>query len=157
VSSVVKTLTPFLNRELLLQALDAACCKYTEHGNDILTDRVDFRGNQKFVLENGRYRFWHDSHERLTNWSAFDARAYKPVSSFLGEVERQYNEMYRRKLEELEKQRLEEERLRLERERQEFVEKQRAAVIARAKEKGYAVREEKAKGKIKLVLVRTTY
>jgi len=72
-------------------------------------------------------------------------------------VERQYKEMYRRKLEELEQQRLEEERLRLERERQEFVEKQRAAVIARAKEKGYAVREEKAKGKIKLVLVRTTY
>jgi hypothetical protein len=35
------------------------------------------------------------------------------------------------------------------------MEKQRTSIIA--KEKGYSVREEKAKGKIKLILMRNTY
>ena len=49
------------------------------------------------------------------------------------------------------------ERIRLEKERQAFVESQRENIIAKAKEKGYSIQEEKVKDKIKLVLVRNTY
>jgi hypothetical protein len=165
-SSVVKTITPFLDKELLLQALDAVGCKYTLRGNEILTDRVDYRGNQKFVWNNSRYSFWHDSHENM--WHNINTKEYKTVSGFLASVEKAYNTIYQKKLEEFERlrlealaeaerKRLEEERLRLERERQEYVEKQRSTIIAKAKEKGYSVREEKVKDKIKLVLVRNTY
>jgi hypothetical protein len=173
-SSVVKTITPFLNKDLLLQALDAVGCKYTIRGDEILTDRVDYYGKQKFVLRNGRFVFLHDSSAENMRfgphypWGNIDLKEYKTVSGFLASLEQAYNTIYQKKLEELERlrqealaaaecRRLEEERLRLEKERQEYVEKQRSTIIARAKENGYSVREEKVKDKIKLVLVRNTY
>jgi hypothetical protein len=126
-------------------------------------------------------------------WHNINTKEYKTVSVFLASVEKAYNTIYQKKLEEeerlrreaqeraerlrqealaeaerkrleaerlaleAERKRLEEERLRLERERQEYVEKQRSTIIAKAKEKGYSVREERVKDKIKLVLVRNTY
>lgn len=158
-SAVVKTITPFINKELLLQALDAIGCKYTLQGNEIITERVDHYGHQKFVLINGRYQFQHDSSANREQypWRNLNFKEHKTVSSFLEAVEEKYNFFYKKKMEELEKQRQEEERIRLENERKAFVEKQKQTIIAKAKEKGYSVKEENVKGKIKLILVRNTY
>ena len=49
------------------------------------------------------------------------------------------------------------EELSRENERKAFVEKQKNAIIEKAKSKGYYVKEEKIKNKIKLVLVKRTY
>jgi hypothetical protein len=165
-SSVVKTITPFINRELLLQALDEVGCKYTIKGDSIVTERVDLRGNQEFIWKNRRFLFQHDSYNYL--WRDRNLKSYQPVSSFLKAVEKSYNVIYKRKLAEIERRRLaseveaerkrlEEERARLENERKDFVEKQKAEIIEKAKKEGYSVREEKVQEKIKLVLVRTTY
>lgn len=158
-SAVVKTITPFINKELLLQALDAIDCKYTLRGNEIITERVDFYGNQKFVLKDGRFLFQHDSSANMEQypWRNLNLKEYKTVSSFLKAVEEKYLYFYNLKMEEIEKQRQEEERIRLENERKAFVEKQKERIIAKAKEQGYSVKEENVKGKIKLVLVRNTY
>ena len=163
-SSVVKTVTPFINREILLKALAAVGCKYTVQGDIILTDRYDYNGVQKFQFGKGRYMYVHDS----DHWGNIDTSKYKTVSSFLQAVGAEYNAIYRKRLEELEYKRLaaiaeeerkkaEEEKLRLERERKEYVEKQRSTIVAKAKEQGYDVRETTVNNNIKLVLVRTTY
>lgn len=158
-SAVVKTITPFINKEFLFQALDAIGCKYTLKGNEIITERVDHYGNQKFVLINGRFQLQHDSsaNKEQYHWRNLNFKEYKTVSSFLEAVEKQYHFFYNKKMEELEKQRQVEERIRLENERKLFVEKQKESIIAKAKEKGYSIKEENVKGKIKLVLVRNTY
>jgi len=195
-SSVVKTVTPFINKELLLKALDAVGCKYKIKGNEIITDRNDYYGKQKFVFMNNRYCFLHDSSAENMRfgphypWGNIDSKKYKTVSEFLSATGRIYNELYQKQLEELERRRLaaiaeaerlrkeqlaEQERLRLlakaeeerkraeeeqqrfERERKEFVAKQRDAVIAKAKEQGYDIRETVVDNTIKLVLVQTTY
>ncbi|MEZ4776106.1 MAG: hypothetical protein R3D00_23235 [Bacteroidia bacterium] len=158
-SAVVKTVTPFLNLELLLQSLDAIGCKYKINlqRNEIVTERKDYQGNQKFLFINNRFIYQHDSDANRMNWNNLNNKESKTVSSFLEAVETKYQFFYNKKMEELEKQRQEEERIRLEKERQAFVESQRENIIAKAKEKGYSIQEEKVKGKIKLVLVRNTY
>ncbi|MEZ4935957.1 MAG: hypothetical protein R2799_00025 [Crocinitomicaceae bacterium] len=156
-SAVVKTLTPFINKDLLLKALDAMGCKYSVRSNVIYTDRVDFRGQQKFVLQNGRYVFQHDSDADSFLWKNMNMKSRKTVRSFLETLEKKYQLLYNKRMEELEQQRQEEERARLEKERQVFVESQRENIIAKAKEQGYSIQEEKIKGKIKLILVRNTY
>lgn len=160
-SVIVKTITPFLNLELLLQALDAIDCKYTinQQAKEIVTERVDYYGNQKFVFAGARYVLQHDSsanREQYT-WRNLNMKEYKTVSSFLEAVETKYQFFYNKKIEELEKERQEAQRILLEKERQAFVESQRENIIAKAKEKGYSIQEEKVKGKIKLILVRNTY
>jgi hypothetical protein len=157
-SSVVKTITPFIDREILCQVLEKVGCKCRVQGEKIITDRSDVRlGFQEFTKDSyGKYA--------LYAYSYTD----KNQATFIKSVENHYNDLYKKKIAELERlrleaiaeterKRLEEERLRLERERQEFVEKQRTSIIAKAKERGYSVREEKVKNKIKLVLVRNTY
>jgi hypothetical protein len=164
-SAIVKTMTPFINRELLLKALDEIGCKYTllRQRNEILTDRKDYYGLQKFVFDGKRYYFSHDSSAENMRfgphypWGNINMQEYKTVSVFIKALEKQYNEVYHRQLEELERLRKEEDRIRLEKERQEYVEKQKQTVIEKAKKQGYSVREERMKNKIKLVLVRTTY
>jgi hypothetical protein len=162
-SSIVKTITPFINKEILCEALKAIGCQYTITGDVILTDRHDYYGNQRFELMNGRFVFLHDSSAENMRfgpqypWGNINKQQYKTVSDFLRQVEASYNEVYRKRMEELERLRLEAERLRLEQERQDFVEKQKQTVIANAQKKGYAIREERVKDKIKLVLVRNTY
>ncbi len=166
-SAVVKTTTPFINKEILLQALKNIGCNFTLQGNEILTERKDYYGLQKFSLNNGRYVFLHDSSadegaRYMTQiggypWGNIKNQEYKSVSEFLKSVENEYQSLYQKKLEEIELKRLEEEKIRLEKERIEFVEKQKTTIIERAKEQGYSIKEENVKGKIKLVLVRNTY
>lgn len=166
-SAVIKTTTPFINKEMLLEALENIGCKYTLQDNEILTDRKDYYGLQKFSLNNGRYVFLHDSSAEVGAalmtrpdgypWGNIKNQEYKSVSEFLQSLEKQYNAIYQRKLEELERLRQEEERKRLEEERLAFIEKQRQTVIERAKAQGYSIKEEKIKGKVKVILTRNTY
>jgi hypothetical protein len=153
-SAIVKTVTPFLNKELLLQALENIGCKYTLQGNDILTDRKDYYGYQKFSLVNDRYVFVHD---RDVLWSNSNNQKQKPVSEFLQAVGEEYEKLYQKKLEELERQRLEEEQKRLEQERLAYIENLTTQITQKAKEEGYTIKKEKVQGKIKLVLTKTTY
>ncbi len=165
-SAVVKTITPFINKEMLLQALDCAGCKYTINGNNIITERRDHSGNQTFILINGRYQIQHYNHESYFN--SFSDKQRKPLNQFLQDVEKEYNRIYAEKLAELERIRqdqlaeqerirLEEEMKRIEQERIAYVEKQKQTIIQKAKEQGYSVQEKKVNNKIKLILHRNTY
>jgi hypothetical protein len=171
-----------------MQALDAIRCAYTVDGNNIITNRVDYRGQQRFVFHNGKYLFQHEDGDY--GLRQHGTERHKPAHSFLAAVEKEYNAIYKRQLEELERKRLaaiaeverlhkeqmaeqerlrllakaeeerkkaEEKKQRLERERKEYVAKQRAAIIEKAKEQGYNVQETVVDNKIKLVLVQTTY
>ena len=187
-SSVVKTRTPFLNQLILTKALDAVGCSYTVNGNTITTNRVDYRGNQQFVFENGKYFFRHENGDY--GLRQYGTERHQSTHSFMTTVEKEYNAIYKRQLEELERKRLaaiaeaerlqreqraeqerlrliaaaeeerrkaEEEKQRLERERTEYIAQQKAAIIAKAHEQGYDIRETVVDNKIKLVLVQTTY
>lgn len=146
-SAVIKTTTPFIDLECLCKALTEVGCSFQIQGNKVITDRKDVRlGFQSFQKDNyGRYALFAYSHTDRNK------------ADFIRLIEKQYNVIYQNKLEEVERLRLEEEKIRLEKERQEFIEKQRATIIERAKEQGYSIKEEKIKGKIKLVLVKNTY
>jgi hypothetical protein len=166
-SAIVKTATPFLNKELLLQALENIGCKYTLQGNDILTDRIDYYGIQKFSFLNGRYVFLHDSSAEYNSpymnasrnypWGNINNQQYKSVSEFLQAVGEEYEKLYQKKLEELERQRLEEEQKRLEQERLAYIENLTNQITQKAKEEGYTIKKEKVKGKVKIVLTKNTY
>ena len=173
-SHVSKTITPFIDKEILCQALTSAGCAITVTNSEIITDRKDYYMLQKFSFQNGRYVFMHDSSADVFiygpryPWGNIDKKEYKTVTAFLTDIETRYNALYQKKLEEIERarleaiaeaerQRLERERIRMEEERKAFVEKQKTEIIERAKEKGYSVKETRVNNKIKLVLVRHTY
>jgi hypothetical protein len=143
VSSIVKTATPFINRELLLKALDAVGCRYSIQGNEILTDRQDYYGAQKFVLQNGRYGFVHEKNAQNYSWGNINMQQYKSSSSFIAAVEKEYNYIYQKQLEELERKRLaaiaEAERLRKEK----LAEQERLRLLAIAEEERKKAEEEK--------------
>jgi len=163
-SAVIKTTTPFIDKECLLKALDKLMVKYTVEQNDIITERIDYQGNQKFIFVRGKYKFQYDSYTAIRkNW-----KQWKTTSSFLSSVEKEYIFIYNNKLAKLERLRqealaeqerirIEEELRRIEAERKAFVEKQRKTIIEKAKAKGYSIQEKKVKNKIKLILVKHTY
>jgi hypothetical protein len=154
-SAVVKTITPFIDREILMLALESLGFGYSLQGEDILTERIDYYGEQKFVWAQGQYLFQHDSSATQNDyrWRNLNVKAYKTVGSFLEAVEREYGLHYRRLLEEAELKRQEE----LERQRKAFVQQQKEAIVVRAKEQGYDVQEKMVGTKIQLVLVKHTY
>jgi hypothetical protein len=142
-SSVVKTITPFINKELLLKALDAVGCKYTISGNNILTERKDYYGSQKFILQNGRYAFEYEKDAQRYSWGNINMQQYKSSSSFIAAVGKEYNAIYQKQLEELERKRLaaiaEAERLR----KEQLAEQERLRLIAIAEEERKRAEEEK--------------
>lgn len=158
-SCVVKTLTPFIDRDILCSALEECGCKCSVQGDKIITDIRDIRlGFQTFERDSraGKYvlnAYSHSDRNRV---------------DFVSKVEMQYNILYQKRLEEIERarlqaiaeaerKRLEEEKIRLENERKAFVEKQKTDIIEKAKARGYSVKETKVNNKIKLVFVRHTY
>lgn len=157
-SSVIKTNTMFVDEECLIKAIEANGTKVTEHGNGyIVTNRVDYYGAEKFVLENGRYVFMHDSTaDEMGNrypWNRNSLKNWKNVSEWLEDVGRTYNDERILKMERLaeEERRREEERLRR------LVEERRDQIKAKAKEEGYYIKETEEAGTIRLVLTRVTY
>jgi len=143
-SSLVRTGTPFLNKELLLKALDAVGCKYRISGDTILcTERRDFYGAQKFVLTNGRYAFEHEKHAQRYSWGNINMQEYRSAGSFIDAVGREYNAIYQKQLEELEKKRLaaiaEAERLR----KEQLAEQERLRLLAIVEEERKKAEEER--------------
>jgi len=151
-SVVVKTLTPFTECNVLIEALASLNVSTTVNGNNIITDRHDYQGQQCFVWNGSAYLFQYDSDElrgRVINNAIH--RQYTPTRQFLSQLELAYKAAYQQhltRLEEAEKQRLEQERLAR-------VEAVRVNAIAKAKAQGYRVKEQKKNGKIQLVLTRT--
>jgi len=167
-SHTVKTKTPFVDKKLLLKALDKLKIEYYEQNNRIIINNRQYYGNEYFILQNMKYQYIHDS--------------YSNIREFLGEITNTYNNLYQELLEKIrkaeeelkkkiaeEKRKEEEERIRKELERlrkeQEEMEKKRLELIEnnkkmikeKAKKMGYKVKETTKNGKTKLVLVRRTY
>ena len=140
-STILKTVTPFLEKSFLLKALEKCNITYQDTHNQI---RINQSYNLNFTIGvNGNFTLQHSSH--------FNAQ------SFIQPIETEYRNYYNSYMKELEEKRLEEEKIRIENERKAFVKKQRAEIIKRAEAKGYKVKE-KMKGKqIQLVLVKHTY
>lgn len=157
-SCVLRTITPFISKEILLEALEKCGYEYNIKGGNIYIPAVC----TYFQFKNGKYILIHDDLNFLIN-------------SFLVKVAKSYNNIYERKLkrleeikmekekveklkkqesERLEKQRLKEEVERLERERIAYIESQKKAIMEKAKAKGYRVVEVKKENKVQLTLVR---
>lgn len=153
-SIVVKTLTPFTEQDVLVEALISMSVSVTVRNDRIETERRDYQGVQYFIMVNGAYRFAHASDTyAFPGMAGALGRDYVTVKQFLSELEVAYKRAWQTKLERV----AEEERKRMERERQDRVEKTRLQAIERAKAQGYHIRETRIKGKIQLVLTRTTY
>jgi hypothetical protein len=153
-SVVVKTLTPLTEQDVLIEALSSLGVDCQVRNNRISTNRSDSQGVQYFELDKGVYRLTHDSDElwgRLN--SQMLSQQYSPVKIFLGQLEGAYKKVYQAKLLRIE----EAERLRLEQERLAQIEATRSKAIAKAKQQGFAVKESRSNGKIKLVLTRTSF
>lgn len=166
-SAVIKTTTPFVIEEVLIEALHvvgAEPMKITSlnlqsvsHSGglivgDILTNRSDYYGPQHFRLDRGRWILRHDSSEmngRISNRLA--GKQYSEVGRFLEGVGSAYEKAYQGYLARI----AEQERIRLEEERKARVEATRQQAIAKAKSQGYSVKETtNSKGQIQLVLTR---
>lgn len=132
-SCLVKTTTPFIDEEILLEAITNSGYKYELRSNKIYIPELHVYRDTYFKLVNGKYVLSYDSYN-------------VNISSLLQKLEAEYNKVYERKLEE--------ERERLERERLEFIESQKKAIMEKAKAKGYRVMEVKKDNKIQLTLVR---
>ena len=163
-SAVIQTTTMFVDRECLLEALDTLGVSYqiTNHTQNtinselITTDLVDYYGNQKFLFQNDRYVFLHDSTANTRGdrypWGNIAQKEWKTATKFLEAVEIEYLSSYNKKMEriaEIER-KIQEEKLR------QLVESQRDNIVKKAKEMGYHIKEKKQDNKIRLVLSRTT-
>ncbi|OCH25835.1 hypothetical protein [Aliivibrio sp. 1S128] len=151
-SVVIKTLTPFTECDVLIEALTSLNVSTIVNGINIVTDRHDYQGQQCFVWNGDTYLFQYDSDElngRIVNNAIH--RQYTPTRQFLSKLEIAYKTAYQLHLARL----AEAERLRLEQERLARVEAVRVKAIAKAKAQGYRVKEQKKNGKIQLVLTRT--
>ena len=166
-SAVIKTVTPFVIEEVLIEALlvvGAEPVKITPSNlqavshrgglvvGDILTNRSDFYGPQHFRQNGDHWILRHDSSEMNGRVSSMlTGKHYSKVGRFLEEVGSAYESTYAKHLEKL----AEQERIRLEEERKARVEATRQQAIAKAKSQGYSVKETtNSKGQIQLVLTR---
>ena len=141
-SSRITTATPFIDRELLLKALDAVGCRYTIQGNEILLtdrDRQDRYGPQKFVLQFSIM----EGMQKKYSFVCEDTWGSSYATSFIAAVGRAYNSIYAKQLEELERKRLaaiaEAERLR----KEQMAEQERLRLLAIAEEERKRAEEEK--------------
>lgn len=166
-SAVIKTTTPFIIQSVLFKALEAIgaepkiltsdLASGSRQGRaiigDILTNRSDYNGIQYFHKQGERWVFLHDSDEYSARIeSQLSDRKYTAVSRFLTNLSHAYDIAYQDHVEAV----AEQERIRLENERKARVENIRQNAIAKAKARGYSVKQsETATGQIQLVLTRT--
>lgn len=121
-SASVRSKTPFINKEYLLKALERIGVNYTLQGDFIVTDRIDYKGAQKFFLQGRNYVLEHDS----DNYFIKNSPQLKTAKSFLNALEVEYKKEQQRVEEEIRQRKLEMERIRqeeLERIRQEELRK----------------------------------
>lgn len=132
-SCLVKTTTPFISQEILLEALEKCGYNYEIKNDKIYIPALHKYRNTYFKFVNGKY---------ILNYDSYNTE----ISYFLTKVEKSYNNVYEIKLKE--------EAERLERERLAYIESQKKAIMEKAKAKGYRVMETKKDNKIQLTLVR---
>lgn len=158
-SAVIKTVTAFLERELLLQALSNANID-VQVTTVRLQERIQILSHgQYFTYEDGRYKLVYDTDFPFLNFSqrARNQNAWRNAADFLKTVELHYNRLFDARLAELQRLQQEAELQRMEEERRQYVQRQRDAIIQKAKEQGYEVKEKVIGAKIQLVLVKHTY
>jgi hypothetical protein len=165
-SAIVYTPTPFIDKQLLCKALATLKVEFVEgqfRGHQaLITNRQDYYGRQTFVQRDGCFALTHDSSAQLGSypWRKENWGTYKTISEFLLAVESAYNTCYQNHLlalEQLAAAQAEAERLRIENERIAYIAAKKEAIIAKAKEQGYAVKEKKVGENIQLILVKHTY
>lgn len=166
-SAVIKTTTPFVIEEVLIEALTAVGAEPVRITSlnqqagryrggllvgDILTNRSDYYGPQHFRFDGNRWILRHDSSEMNGHISSMLAeKHYSKVGRFLDEVASAYANAHQGYLQRI----AEQERIRLEEERKARIEATRQQAIAKAKAQGYSVKESiNRKGQIQLVLTR---
>ena len=132
-SCLVKTTTPFISQEILLEALEKCGYNYEIKNDKIYIPSLHKYRNTYFKFVNGKY---------ILNYDGYNTE----ISYFLTKLEKSYNNVYEIKLKE--------EAERLERERLAYIESQKKAIMEKAKAKGYRVMETKKDNKIQLTLVR---
>ena len=132
-SCLVKTTTPFISQEILLEALEKCGYNYEIKNDKIYIPSLHKYRNTYFKFVNGKY---------ILNYDSYNTE----ISYFLTKLEKSYNNVYEIKLKE--------EAERLERERLAYIESQKKAIMEKAKVKGYRVMETKKDNKIQLTLVR---
>ena len=132
-SCLVKTTTPFISQEILLEALEKCGYNYEIKNDKIYIPLSHKYRNTYFKFVNGKY---------ILNYDSYNTE----ISYFLTKLEKSYNNVYEIKLKE--------EAERLERERLAYIESQKKAIMEKAKAKGYRVMETKKDNKIQLTLVR---
>lgn len=158
-SAVIKSITPFLEKELLLQALTQLQLDHhlsTQYGQE----KIDIlAGRQHFIFEGGRYKLVYEDDISFTSYAqrGRNQKSWRDAAAFLKEVELAYNERYDLRLAELIRQQEEAERLRIEEERRQYVQQQKESILQKAQEQGYEVKEKMVGTKIQLVLVKHTY
>ncbi len=132
-SCLVKTTTPFISQEILLEALEKCGYNYEIKNDKIYIPSLHKYRNTYFKFVNGKY---------ILNYDSYNTE----ISYFLTKLEKSYNNVYEIKLKE--------EAERLERERLAYIESQKKAIMEKAKAKGYRVMDTKKDIKIQLTLVR---
>lgn len=132
-SCLVKTTTPFISQEILLEALEKCGYNYEIKNDKIYIPSLHKYRNTYFKFVNGKY---------ILNYDSYNTE----ISYFLTKLEKSYNNVYEIKLKEQAE--------RLERERLAYIESQKKAIMEKAKAKGYRVMETKKDNKIQLTLVR---
>lgn len=167
-SAVIKTTTPFVIEEVLIEALTVVGVApqkvtpalfsqvsddYKVKIGDILTSRLDYNGIQLFRWQGARWALLHDSDESSATLggSRYTQKQYISVARFISDVNLAYISAYEQYIAKL----AEKERVRLEEERRARVEATRLQAIEKAKLQGYSVKESRnSKGQIQLVLTR---
>jgi hypothetical protein len=150
-SARVETLTPIVSKKFLIEALDELQVNFSIRGNDIVTERIDYYGEQIFLFKNGRYAFLHDSSANMEIYSfrKINFKHFNTVHSFLQAVEIAYNNAESRHKEEL--RRLEEElRRRQEEERKRQIELERNKALDEIRQEQEFINEEKQKLEVEL-------
>jgi hypothetical protein len=149
-SAIVQSLTPFTNKEVLLEALNSLEVGCREINNEILTERGDYFGNQRFVWHNNQYYFQYDSDEQAIHLQQ-NFKEWKSSDSFLKAVEERYVKLYQLKLHQLG----ESEKQKEEQKKKEYILEQEKKIQEKAKALGYKVEKRVEKDNtVQFVLVK---
>ena len=82
-SVVVKTLTPFTECNVLIEALASLNVSTTVNGTNIITDRHDYQGQQRFVWNGNAYLFSRESYSRFPDiwWADKNFKNQKQITN----------------------------------------------------------------------------
>ena len=134
-SARIKTLTPFINEELLCEALEILSIRYEKK-------------YEKIILH--EYKMYRETCFEKNGIGKFELHCESEISAQLEKLKKKIAQQYNIASERIEKETLV-------KEREEFIKKQRKAILEKAKLEGYSVKEKKKDGKIHLILERVKY